>query len=151
MSRFGLKKGLIWTDQGGELARSGAFCNMMLDDFGTWLNQLVLTAPHRMVVQKYTTIPIRVWTLLYKSGFPQNFGLWLFFMLSIFIIGSSTLPSTQLPTRLGTVENRTSHILRHSVLWFASNVQAHNDVSLIATISPEFFLLYRNGPKHHVS
>ncbi len=34
MSRFGLKKGLIRTDQGGELARSGAFHNMMLDDFG---------------------------------------------------------------------------------------------------------------------
>ncbi len=34
MSKFGLAKGLIRTDQGSELGQSGVFCNMMLDKFG---------------------------------------------------------------------------------------------------------------------
>jgi hypothetical protein len=56
MSRFGLKKGLVRTDQGDELARCGAFCTMMLDELATWLNLLVLTALPRMAVRKFTTI-----------------------------------------------------------------------------------------------
>jgi hypothetical protein len=33
MSKFGLAKGLVRTDQGGELAQSSSFHNMMLDKF----------------------------------------------------------------------------------------------------------------------
>ncbi len=33
MTRFASKTGLVWTDQGGELARCGAFWNMMLKEF----------------------------------------------------------------------------------------------------------------------
>jgi hypothetical protein len=70
MSRFGLKKGLIRTDQGGELARSGAFCNMMLDDFGYVVEPTGADSPSQNGGAEIynNTLAVRVRTLLYGSG-----------------------------------------------------------------------------------
>ncbi len=55
MTKFGRANGLIRTDQGGKLARSSAFQEMMLKNVG---NVVELTgAPPRTMVRKYRTTP----------------------------------------------------------------------------------------------
>jgi hypothetical protein len=75
MLRFGLKKGLIRTHQGGELARSGAFCNMMLDDFGYVVEPTGADSPSQNGCAEIynNTLAVRVRTLLYGSGLPAKF------------------------------------------------------------------------------
>jgi hypothetical protein len=75
VSRFGLKKGLILTDQGGELARSGAFCNLMLDDFGYVVEPTGADSPSQNgSAEMYNnTLAVRVRTLLHGSGLPAKF------------------------------------------------------------------------------
>jgi hypothetical protein len=58
MKQFASKTGLVWTDQGDELARCGDFRTMMLEEFNYVVEPTgVRTAPLKTAVQKYITIP----------------------------------------------------------------------------------------------
>jgi hypothetical protein len=75
MSRFGLKKGLVRTDQGGELARCGVFCTMMLDEFGYMVEPTGADSPSQNGGAEIynNTLAIKVQTLLYRSRLPAKF------------------------------------------------------------------------------
>jgi hypothetical protein len=72
MSRFGTKKGLVRTDQGGELARYGEFRNMMLGEFGYVVEPTGADSPSQNGGAEIynNTLAVKVRTLLYGSGLP---------------------------------------------------------------------------------
>jgi hypothetical protein len=112
MSRYGLKTGLVRTDQGGEFARSSAVCTIMLNKFGYVVKPTGADVLPRTAEQKYTTIlwPSKSEHYFMVPDFTQGFGLQPFSMQSTFTIGSSTLPSIKPPMKHGTVKNLTSLI-----------------------------------------
>jgi hypothetical protein len=75
MSKFGRAKGLLWTDQGGKLARSSAFCEMMLKNFGYAVKPTGADSPSQNGCAEIynNTLAVKVWTLLYGSGLPAKF------------------------------------------------------------------------------
>jgi hypothetical protein len=75
MKRFASKTGLVRTDQGGELARSGAFRQMMLGEFGYVVEPTGADSPSQNGgVEIYNnTLAVKVRTLLYGSGLPAKF------------------------------------------------------------------------------
>ncbi len=75
MKRFASKTGLVRTNQGGELARSGAFRQMMLGEFGYVVEPTGADSPSQNGgVEIYNnTLAVKVRTLLYGSGLPAKF------------------------------------------------------------------------------
>ncbi len=67
--------GCIWTDQGGELARSSAIQDMLLRDFHYTLEPTGADSPSQKgAVEIYNDkFAVRTRTLLYGSGLPANF------------------------------------------------------------------------------
>jgi hypothetical protein len=55
MKKFGIGNGVVRTDQGGKLARSAAYRELMQTTLVMWLNPLVPTALPRTVARRYTT------------------------------------------------------------------------------------------------
>jgi hypothetical protein len=75
MSKFGLAKGLIRTDQGGDLAQSSALQNMMLDKFKYAVEPMGADSPSQNGGAEIynNTLVVKVRTLLYGSRLPAKF------------------------------------------------------------------------------
>ena len=75
MSKFGLAKGLIRTDQVGEIVQSSAFHNMMLDEFKYVVEPTGADSPSQNGdTETYNnTLAVKIQTLLYGSGLPVKF------------------------------------------------------------------------------
>ena len=75
LTKFGLAKGVIRTNQGGELARSDAFRTTMMDDFGYTIEPTGADSPSQNGgAEIYNgTLAVKVHTLLYGSGLPAKF------------------------------------------------------------------------------
>ncbi len=75
MRRFALTTGLVWTDQGGELAGCGTFRDLMLAKFGYVVEPTGADSPSQNGgVEIYNnTLAVKVRTLLYGSGLPAKF------------------------------------------------------------------------------
>jgi hypothetical protein len=94
MSKFGLKKGLVRTDQGGELACSNAFCAMMLDEFGYVVKPTGADSPSQNGGAEIynSTLAVKVCTLLYGSRLLAKSGLLPSFTRCTFTTDSTTPP-----------------------------------------------------------
>jgi hypothetical protein len=75
MKKFGIAKGLVRTDQGGELARSSAFCIMMLEEYHYMVKPTGAdSSSQNGGAEIYNnTLAFKVRTLLYGSGLPAKF------------------------------------------------------------------------------
>ncbi len=75
MTRFAYETGLVWTDQGGELAWYGAFWNMMLEEFSYVVEPTGADSPSQNDGAEIynNTLAIKVRTLLYGSWLPAKF------------------------------------------------------------------------------
>ena len=75
MSKFGIGRGVVRTDQGGELARSALFHDMMLRDSGYVVEPTGVDSPlQNGGAEIYNnTLAVKVRTLLYGSGLPAKF------------------------------------------------------------------------------
>jgi hypothetical protein len=76
MKKFGLAKGVIWTDQGGKLARGGEFRKTMLKEFNHVVEPTGTNSPSQnggMEIYNNTLV-VKVRTLLYSSGLQAKFG-----------------------------------------------------------------------------
>ena len=75
MSKYGIGNGIIRTDQCGELARSKAFCETMLKDYGYVVECTGADSPSQNGGAKIynNTLAVKVRTLLYGSGLPAKF------------------------------------------------------------------------------
>ena len=72
MLKYGTGNGIIRTDQGGKLARSNAFRETMLKDFGYVVECTGADSPSQnggAEIYK-NTLAVKVRTLLYGSGLP---------------------------------------------------------------------------------
>jgi hypothetical protein len=77
MAKFGLGTGVIRTDQGGELARSGSFWEMMLKDLGYVVKPTGADSPSQNGGAEIynNTLAVKVRTLLYGTGLSVKFWL----------------------------------------------------------------------------
>ena len=75
MTKFGIGNGVVRTDQGGELARSSLFRDMMLRDFGYVVEPTGADSPSQNGGAEIynNTLAVKVRTLLYGSGLPAKF------------------------------------------------------------------------------
>ncbi len=75
MSKFGCGNGMIRLNQGSELAQSGAFCTMMLDEFSYVVEPTSADSTSQNGGAKIYngTLAVKVRTLLYGSGLPAKF------------------------------------------------------------------------------
>ena len=75
LTKFGLAKGVIRTDRGGELARSNAFRTTMMDEFAYMVEPTGADSPSQNGGAKIYngTLAVKVRTLLYGSGLPAKF------------------------------------------------------------------------------
>jgi hypothetical protein len=75
LTKFGLSKGVIRTDQGGELARSDAFRTTMMEEFGYTVEPAGAGSPSQNGgAEIYNgTLAVKVRTLLYGSGLLAKF------------------------------------------------------------------------------
>ncbi len=75
MSKYGLKTGLVQTDQGGEFARSSAFRTTMLNEFGYVVKSTGADSPSQNGGAEIynNALAVKVRTLLYGSGLPAKF------------------------------------------------------------------------------
>ena len=75
MSKYGIGNGIIRTDQGGELARSKAFRETMLKDYGYVVECTGADSPSQNGGAEIynNTLAVKVRTLLYGSGLPAKF------------------------------------------------------------------------------
>ncbi len=75
MSKYGTGSGVIRTDQSGKLARSTAFRNTMLQDFGYVIEPTGTDSPSQNGGAEIynNTLAVKVCTLLYGSGLPARF------------------------------------------------------------------------------
>jgi hypothetical protein len=75
MKQFASKTGLVWTDQGGELARCGNFWTMMLEEFNYVVKPTGADSPSQNGGAEIynNTLTVKVRTLLYGSGLPAKF------------------------------------------------------------------------------
>jgi len=67
MTKFGISNGVLWTDQGGELARSKSFRDMMFREFGYVVEPTGADSPSQNGgAEIYNNTPsVKVRTLLY--------------------------------------------------------------------------------------
>jgi hypothetical protein len=75
LTKFGLAKGVIRTNQGGELSRSNAFRTTMMDEFTYTVEPTGANSPlQNGGAEIYNgTLAVKVRTLLYGSGLPAKF------------------------------------------------------------------------------
>ncbi len=75
MKRFASKTGLVRTDQGEELARSGDLCTLLLAEFNYVIEQTGADSPSQNGAAEIynNTLAVKVRTLLYGSGLPAKF------------------------------------------------------------------------------
>ncbi len=75
LMKFGLVKGVIRTNQGGELARSNKFCAVMMNKFNYTVEPTGSDSPlQNGGTEIYNgTLAVKVWMLLYGSGLPAKF------------------------------------------------------------------------------
>ncbi len=75
MSKFGIRDGVICTDQGGKLACSNSFCGVMLKKFEYVVEPTRVDSPSQNGgVERYNnTLAVKVRTLLYGAGLPAKF------------------------------------------------------------------------------
>ena len=75
MTKFGVENGVVRTDQGGKFARSAAFRDMMLRDFGYVVEPTGADSPSQNGGAEIyiNTLGVKVWTLLYGSGLSAKF------------------------------------------------------------------------------
>jgi hypothetical protein len=75
MTKFGSGNGVVRTDQGGELARSASFRDMMLRDFNYVVKPTGANSPSQNGGAKIynNMLAVKVWTLLYGSGLLAKF------------------------------------------------------------------------------
>ena len=75
LTKFGLAKGVIRTDQGGELARNNTFRTTMMDEFAYTVEPTGADSPLQNGGAKIYngTLAVKVRTLLYGSGLPAKF------------------------------------------------------------------------------
>ncbi len=73
--KIGLANGIIWTDQGSELAQSNKFRMVMMDKFSYMVEPTGSDSPmqNRGAEIYNGTLAVKVWTLLYGSGLPAKF------------------------------------------------------------------------------
>jgi hypothetical protein len=76
MKKFGIASGVVQTNQGGELAHSAAFRDMMLREFGYVVEPTGADSPSQNGGAEIynNTLAVKVRTLLYGSGLSANFG-----------------------------------------------------------------------------
>ena len=74
LTKFSIGSGLVWTDQGGKLARSADFRNLM-EEFGYLVKPTGANSPSQNGAAKIYNVKlaVKVRTLLYGSGLPANF------------------------------------------------------------------------------
>jgi len=143
MSKYGVGNGIIRTDQGGELARSKAFRESMLKDYGYVVECTGADSPSQNGGAEIYTIPWQLRFELYSMvlASPRSSGLPLSSTPSISITDLCTPQPTRLPTKVGTVESLTLHILRCLVLVCASNARVHGVANLTAITSRDSSLV----------
>ena len=75
MTKFGVGNGVVWTDQGGKLARSKSFHDMMLREFGYVVEPTGANSPSQNGGAEIynNTLAVKVRTLLYGSGLSAKF------------------------------------------------------------------------------
>jgi hypothetical protein len=75
MAKFGSGMGVVQTDQGGELAQSASFREMMLKDFGYVVKPTGADSPSQNGGAEIynNTLAVKVLTLLYGAGLPAKF------------------------------------------------------------------------------
>ena len=75
MAKFGIGNGVVRTDQGGELARSASFRDMMLRDFNYVVEPTGADSPSQNGGAEIynNTLAVKVRTLLYASGLSAKF------------------------------------------------------------------------------
>ena len=75
MTKFGIGNGVVWIDQGGELARSKSFRDMMLSEFGYVVEPTGADSPSQNGGAKIynITLAVKVRTLLYGSSLSAKF------------------------------------------------------------------------------
>jgi hypothetical protein len=75
LKKFGIGKGVIWTDQGGKLACSNSFCDTMLKEFGYVVESMGADGPSQNGgAESYNqTLAVKVCTLLYGAGLSARF------------------------------------------------------------------------------
>jgi len=75
MKKFGIGNGVIRTDQGGELARSAAYRELMLNTFGYVVEPTGADSPSQNGGAEIynNTLAVKTRTLLYGTGLPAKF------------------------------------------------------------------------------
>jgi hypothetical protein len=75
LKKFGVGSGVIRTDQGGELARSDTFCDMVLVEFGYVVKPTGADSPSQNGgTESYNhTLAVKIRTLLYGPSLPARF------------------------------------------------------------------------------
>ena len=146
MTRFASHTGLVRTDQGGELARSGAVRTMMLTEFRYVVEPTGANSPSQNGGAEIynNTLTVKVRTLLMVQGFPLNSGRRLSYTRYIYTINSFIRRSTKRHTRRGAAESPTFLTYVCLVHASVSNERAHAQASSIGTIYWYFHRLHRN-------
>jgi len=144
MTKFGIASGVVRTDQGGKLARSAAFRDMMLREFGYVVEPTGADSPSQNGGAEIynNTLAVKVRTLLYGSSLSASSGRWPSYIQYTSITASSTRPQTKPPMKVGMVVSRTSPTSRHSALGCGSNERAPADASWIDMTSLNFLGLH---------
>ncbi len=77
MTKFGIGNGVVCTDQGGELAHSNSFQDMLLQEFGYLVEPADADSPSQNGGAEIynNTLAVKVRTLLYGSGLSAKFWL----------------------------------------------------------------------------
>jgi hypothetical protein len=75
MKKFGIGNGVVRTDQGGELARSAAYWELMLNTFGYVVEPTGADSPSQNGGAEIynNTLAVKTRTLLYGTGLPTKF------------------------------------------------------------------------------
>ena len=140
MTKFGIGNGVVRTDQGGELARSKSFRDMMLSEFSYVVEPTGADSPSQnggAEIYNNTRWRSKFGHYSMAPASPLSSGRLPFCMPCISTIGMSTPPLTSPHTRAGTGVNRTLHTSKRLDLVSASNAQAPNGANWIAVILQE--------------
>jgi hypothetical protein len=75
MTKFGIGGSLVGTDQGGKLARSNKFCNMIQNNFQYIVKPTGSDCPSQNGAAEVNNdkLAVKARTLLYGSGLPAKF------------------------------------------------------------------------------
>ena len=137
MTKFGIGNGVVHMNQGGELARSASFRDMMLHEFGYVVKPTVADSPlQNGGAEIYNnTLAVKVWTLLYGSGLLAKF--WFAALLhAVYLHNRPFHPATHKRhhLRAGMGINRMLRISKRSDLVSVSNARAPSDANWIDMI-----------------